>query len=86
MTLWDLDAKNMQTNTFEAKQYFRKMKKAPNITRFQEGQKITFFTGYNDDIRAIGTIKAISGGDIYVYNDCYWYPIQDDDRRKIAIT
>lgn len=53
--------------------------------KFKVGDTIEFFTGTNDDIRARSTIKGLDGDDIYVYNDCYWFPIQDDNRRKITI-
>jgi hypothetical protein len=53
--------------------------------KFFIGQEIEFWTGYNDDIRARARIKGISGNDLYVYNDCYWYPIQDNEITNIAI-
>jgi hypothetical protein len=50
---------------------------------FKIGETITFWTGYNNDIRAKATIKAVNGKDIYVYNDSYWYPIQNIKERAI---
>lgn len=79
--IWDLDEKDNNT----AINYCKKYQGAPNETRFKVGDKITFYTGYNDDILASATIKGINQHDIYVYSDCYWFPIQDDERRKIKI-
>ena len=52
--------------------------------KFTVGQQIEFFTGYNDDIRAKATIKGIDGNDLYIYEDCYWFPIQDNEKTKIS--
>jgi hypothetical protein len=79
MAIWNLDERPLCR---DALQHLAKLP-TENKTRFNVGEKIEFFTGYNDDIRAAATIKAISGDEIYVYNDCYWYPIKDDQRRKI---
>lgn len=77
---WELD-KSPACN--DARKYWAEIRNTTH-TRFSVGEKIEFFTGYNDDIRASATIKAINGNDIYVYNDCYWFPIQDDNKRKIS--
>lgn len=50
---------------------------------FTVGDLIFFNTGYDDDIRAKATIKGIDGDNLYVYTDSYWFPIQDNDIRKI---
>lgn len=52
--------------------------------KYKVGETIYFNTGLNDDIRAQAVIKGINGKDIYVYNDCYWFPIQDNDITKIS--
>ena len=43
------------------------------------------FNYYNVDgkVVASASIKGINGNDLYVYSDCYWFPIQDDETRKI---
>ena len=82
-TMWDLDKiPNYAFN--ESRQYFAKLQNKPN-SNFKVAQKIQFFTGANNDILACAKIKAIDGDDIYVYNDSYWYPIQDDEKRNIKI-
>lgn len=50
---------------------------------FRAGDVIEFFTGYNNDIRARAEIAGTNGSDIYLVWDCYWFPIQDDERRQI---
>lgn len=80
-TIWDLDEKNNTT----AKEYCKKFINSTNETKYKVGDKILFYTGYNDDILASATIKGIDKNDIYVYSDCYWFPIQDDSRRKIQL-
>lgn len=78
--LWDLE----QYNGGLAEKYCKEKGYDVNThEKFKVGETITFFTGYNDDIRAKAAIKGIDGNDLYVYNDCYWFPIQDDDKRKI---
>jgi hypothetical protein len=79
MTIWNLDECPACN---DARRYWAKIQNTKH-PKFAVGEKIEFFTGYNDDIRAVATIKAISGDELYVYSDCYWYPIKDDQRRKI---
>jgi hypothetical protein len=79
--IWNLDEKDNNT----AINYCKKFKDAPNKTKYKVGNKIQFYTGYNDDILACATIKGIDKNDIYVYSDCYWFPIQDDEKRKIKL-
>ena len=82
MEIWDLD-RNDQS---EAKRFAReKGYDQGKHEKFKVGDIITFFTGYNDDIRARARIKGIDGEDLYVYDDCYWFPIQDDHKRQIEI-
>jgi len=80
MTTWNLD---QRAACNDARRYWAKIENTLH-PQFAVGERIEFFTGHNDDIKASATIKAINGNDIYVYNDCYWYPIQDDQRRKIT--
>lgn len=77
--LWDLDTEEAER---DARAFWAKIQNTPH-PKFRIGQVVEFWTGYNDDIRAKATIKAIEGNNIYVYNDCYWFPIKDDNRRKI---
>lgn len=79
--LWELDDK---PPCGDMRRHLAKIPSTPH-PRLKEGQRITFWTGYSDDIRAAAIIKRINGADVYVYNDCYWFPIQDDQRRKIKI-
>lgn len=81
-SIWNLDNENLDRKAID---YLKKFKNSINETKFKVGQTITFFTGYNNDILASATIKAIDVNDIYVYNDSYWYPIQDDKNRKIIL-
>ena len=64
---------------------FKKFENSPNETVWKVGEKITFWTGYSDDIRAVATIKAIDGKDIYIFEDAYWFPIQDTKERCIKL-
>lgn len=81
MTIWNLDEK---IHSNEHLRYMAKhgYDKGTN-DRFGVGEVITFWTGSNNDIRAQASIKGISGNDLYVYNDCYWFPIQDTKERAI---
>ncbi len=80
--IWDLDEK--ANNPAEVKRYMRLhgLDKGQH-PEFAIGDVLEFYTGFNDHIRARARIKGICGKDLYVYNDCYWFPIQDDARRKI---
>jgi hypothetical protein len=80
---WELDEMELCQ---KAKNFLKKFNNYKNNTKYKVGQKITFYTGYFCDILASGKIKAIGQGDIYVYVDAYWYPIQDDSSRRINLT
>ena len=84
MKIWDLDEKTL--NAYQVKEYMRKhgLDLGTN-PKFRVGMVINFFTGYNNDIRARARIKGINGNELYVYSDCYWYPIKDDTGRNITI-
>lgn len=45
---------------------------------YSVGDTIHFMTGYNNDILASAKIKGIDGENLYVYNDCYWFPVTSD--------
>ncbi len=54
--------------------------------KYSIGDKITFWAGYNNDIRYMSEIIGIdTNGEIYVIWDCYWSPIRDDARRSIEL-
>jgi hypothetical protein len=53
--------------------------------KFKVGDVIQFLTGYDYNILAEAKIKGINGNDLYVYNDAYWFAIQDNEQRKIRI-
>lgn len=80
---WDLDSKPDYARA-ERQQWLaaRGYDKGINPD-FKIGDIIQFMTGANDDILAQAKIKGINGQDLYVYNDCFWFPIQNDSRRKI---
>ena len=51
---------------------------------FKVGDIIEFFGGYNGDIRYRAEILGFDkDGDIYLYWDSYWFPIRNDNARKI---
>ncbi len=81
--IWNLDDNTLENKGIE---FLSKFKNSENKTKFKVGQVITFLTGYNNDILASATIKAIDINDIYVYNDCYWFPILDEKIRNIKNT
>lgn len=78
--IWNLDKNTLDNKGIE---FLSKFKNSENKTKFKVGQKITFLTGYNNDILASATIKAIDVNDIYIYNDAYWFPILDEKKRNI---
>ena len=80
MNIWDLDKETQVDEKADA--FYQCLEHKVN-GKFRVGQVIQFWTGYNNDLRAQASIKAIDGEDIFVYNDCYWYPIQDTNYRDI---
>lgn len=54
-------------------------------SKFKIGDTVEFNGGYSNDIRYRATIKGIDNNDLYVFNDSYWYPIQDTPERNIVI-
>lgn len=86
MEIWDLDEKPYNYAPAERTQWLRSRGYDKGThPKFRVGQVIQFWTGYNNDIRAQAVIKGIEGGNLYVYNDAFWFPIQDDETRKIVI-
>ena len=70
----------------DALRYAKKHQLDKAHDRFAVGDKITFWAGYNGDIRYLSEITGIDeNGDIFVVWDCFWFPIQDNDKRKIEI-
>lgn len=52
--------------------------------KFKVGDLIEFTAGYNNDIRYTTEILALDGdGNIFLLWDCYWFPIKDEESRKI---
>ena len=84
MTIWNLDEK-IHSNEHTRYMAQHGYDKGHN-DNYAVGEVITFWTGYNNDIRAQASIKGINGNDLYVYNDCYWFPIQDTKERAISKT
>jgi hypothetical protein len=52
---------------------------------YKVGQLISFMGGYNNDINYITKIIGFTGNQIYVYWDCYWFPITNEPSREIEI-
>jgi hypothetical protein len=70
----------------EALQFTAKHGHKHQHPRFSIGDKITFWAGYNGDIRYLSEITGIDeNGEIYVVWDCFWSPIRDEPRRKIEL-
>lgn len=81
--MWNLDEKH---GTKDAARYCQNKGYDKNThEKFKVGDVIQFMTGYNDDIPAQAKIKGINGDEIYVYNDCYWFPIKDTTQYNIKI-
>lgn len=54
---------------------------------FKIGDSISFWSGYNNDIRYTSEILGFdTDGDIYVLWDCYWSPISNNKEREITLT
>lgn len=52
--------------------------------KFKIGDKISFYGGHNNDILYHSEIIGFdTDKDIFVLWDCYWFPIRDEERRKI---
>lgn len=84
-TVWKLDEQVRHKASEAAKYLADKGYDKGTNPKFKVGDIIQFMTGYDDDILAEAKIKGIDGNDLYVYDDCYWFPIQDDSKRKIRI-
>ena len=55
-------------------------------TKYKVGQIISFIGGYNNDINYITKIIGFDNdGGIFLLWDCYWYPIRDEEIRKIKV-
>ena len=54
--------------------------------KFKVGQSIKFISGYESNLYYITKITGFDkDGGIYVLWDCFWFPIQDDEKRQITI-
>lgn len=53
--------------------------------KYEVGQIISFIGGYDSDINYITTIIGFDDEYIFVYWDCYWFPIRDEEKRNIKI-
>lgn len=70
----------------DAQGFSRKHQLNKTHDKYSIGDKITFWAGYNDDIRYMSEIIGIGeDGEIYVIWDCFWSPIRDDARRSIQL-
>ena len=52
--------------------------------RYQVGEFIEFWAGYYNDIRIRTKITGFENENIYVFWDCFWFPIQDNKKRNIV--
>lgn len=84
MKIWDLDLKSGFSN--QANQFVKKNGFDQNTNlKFKVGQTIQFWTGADSNIRTQAKIKGFNGDEIYVYNDCYWFPIFDNKKYAIKV-
>jgi len=52
--------------------------------KFTVGDEISFMGGYNDDILYKSKIIGIdTNGHLHVIWDCYWFPINPEDDKRI---
>lgn len=55
-------------------------------TKFKVYDVIEFVGGFNNDILYTSKIMGFDNeGGIYVWWDCYWFPIKDDEVRQIEL-
>ena len=83
--IWELDHKVQDEDKEKVHNFMVQhgYDKGENDT-FKVGDVVQFNTGYDKHLRAEATIKGIDGEDIYVYNDCFWYPIRNSEDRNIV--
>jgi len=54
--------------------------------KYKVGQTISFMGGYDDDINYVTKIIGFNeDGDIFLFWDCYWFPVRDEKIRKIKV-
>ena len=51
---------------------------------YKIGDIVSFWGGYNEDIRYTSEITGFDKDCIYVAWDCHWYPVKDDVVRGLA--
>ncbi len=79
------------TNKYQElkKEAIEKIKTYQNYTsthkKFEIGQIIQFYGGYNNDILYQTEILGFNGDKLYVLWDCYWFSIADDNVRQIKL-
>ena len=52
---------------------------------FKVGDKISFFSGYYENIKYKSEIMGIEGEDLYLLWGCYWSSIKNEKKRSIKI-
>jgi len=52
---------------------------------FKVGDKITFLSGYYNNIKYKSEIMGIQGEDIYLLWDCFWFAIKNEKKRNIKL-
>lgn len=84
--MWDLTKKeNYESLKEKCKEFAEKHKLEISNGKFKAGDLIKFMTGENDDILACAEILGFEENKIYLIWDCFWFGIEDDQRRKIEI-
>lgn len=79
----DLRHKYLDTDRILAE--IEKMNLSDSHPKFKKGDVIDFWGGYNNDIRYRSYITGFDGDDIFIFWDCYWYPIKDESKRDIQL-
>ena len=71
--MWNLDERELSQKALD---FIKANCPLNDFNGFKVGDKIKFMTGQNNHIPAVATIKGIGkDGGLYVYSDCYWFPI-----------
>ena len=83
----DLTKKSTAAARSDIKKFQQKAKLLTSFKELKKGDIIEFWGGYNGDIRYRAEIIGFDkDGDIYLDWDSYWFPIRDDNKRKIKNT
>lgn len=81
---FDLDAKH-EINS-KAKDFFKTLKNKGNNDKYKIGEIVYFYTGADKNWFVKAAIKHVNNDDIYVYNDCYWFPINQSEILHVELS